>query len=109
VRRVCSNCEEEFELRPGKPGLIHLCEACSGPDEPRVGGFMHWAHKTAPELEITTMSKAKDLWAKTKRFGPGVTCCLTQSKVTAHKQLINAGIFDKDRDDEGTDKERKLA
>jgi len=30
--RVCVVCEEEFELRPGKPGFANRCPACSEPE-----------------------------------------------------------------------------
>ncbi len=29
--KVCVVCEEEFELRPGKPGFANRCPACSEP------------------------------------------------------------------------------
>jgi hypothetical protein len=30
--KICVVCEEEFELRPGKPGFANRCPACSEPD-----------------------------------------------------------------------------
>jgi hypothetical protein len=30
--RTCVICEEEFELRPGKPGFANRCPACSSPE-----------------------------------------------------------------------------
>ena len=30
--RTCVICEEEFELRPGKPGFANRCPACSTPE-----------------------------------------------------------------------------
>ena len=30
--RTCVICEEEFELRPGKPGFANRCPACSAAD-----------------------------------------------------------------------------
>ena len=30
--RVCAVCEEEFELKPGKPGFADRCPACSVPE-----------------------------------------------------------------------------
>lgn len=30
--KVCVLCEEEFELRPGKPGYANRCPTCSEPD-----------------------------------------------------------------------------
>lgn len=30
--RTCVICQEEFELRPGKPGFANRCPACSAAD-----------------------------------------------------------------------------
>ncbi len=30
--KICVVCEEEFELRPGKPGFANRCPECSAPD-----------------------------------------------------------------------------
>jgi len=30
--KVCSVCEEEFELKPDKPGFANRCPQCSPPD-----------------------------------------------------------------------------
>ena len=30
--KTCVICEEEFELRPGKPGFANRCPACSTPE-----------------------------------------------------------------------------
>ena len=30
--RTCVVCEEEFELKPDKPGFANRCPACSEPD-----------------------------------------------------------------------------
>jgi len=30
--RICSVCEEEFELKPDKPGFADRCPACSVPE-----------------------------------------------------------------------------
>ncbi len=30
--KTCVVCEEEFELRPGKPGFANRCPACSAAD-----------------------------------------------------------------------------
>jgi hypothetical protein len=30
--KVCVVCEEEFELKPDKPGYANRCPACSSPD-----------------------------------------------------------------------------
>ena len=31
--KICSVCEEEFELRPDKPGFADRCPACSTPEK----------------------------------------------------------------------------
>ena len=31
--KTCIVCEEEFELRPGKPGFANRCPSCSEPEE----------------------------------------------------------------------------
>jgi hypothetical protein len=31
--RVCVVCEEEFELKPDKPGFANRCPQCSAPEE----------------------------------------------------------------------------
>lgn len=49
---------------------------------------MVWSHKTAPEIEIKPMDEAKAFAKKTKRFGPGVTKCLTTSQYAAAAALI---------------------
>jgi hypothetical protein len=30
VIKTCKKCGEEFELKPGKPGLANVCEDCMG-------------------------------------------------------------------------------
>ncbi len=30
--KICSVCEEEFELKPDKPGFADRCPACSAPE-----------------------------------------------------------------------------
>ncbi len=30
--KVCVKCEEEFELKPGKPGFANRCPECSEPE-----------------------------------------------------------------------------
>ena len=30
--KVCSVCDEEFELKPDKPGFANLCPECSTPE-----------------------------------------------------------------------------
>jgi predicted amidophosphoribosyltransferase len=31
--KVCVVCQEEFELKPGKPGFANRCPECSEPEE----------------------------------------------------------------------------
>jgi hypothetical protein len=86
---ICRDCKEEFSPRPNKPGFINQCESCAT-DVPLLGGNMIWDHKTAPYIEIKSMVKAKSFAAMTKRFGVGVTQCLTQSKERDNKELGRA-------------------
>ena len=40
--KTCVVCEDEFELRPGKPGFANRCPACSEPDaegKPTAGDY----------------------------------------------------------------------
>ena len=36
--KTCAICEEEFELRPGKPGFANRCPECSEPDAATSAG-----------------------------------------------------------------------
>jgi len=36
--KVCVVCEEEFELKPGKPGFANRCPECSEPESANSGG-----------------------------------------------------------------------
>jgi hypothetical protein len=46
--KICVVCEEEFELKPGKPGFANRCPECSTP-EAMEGGDK--SHKSAEELQ----------------------------------------------------------
>jgi hypothetical protein len=35
--KVCVVCEEEFELKPGKPGFANRCPECSEPEADSTG------------------------------------------------------------------------
>ena len=35
--KVCVVCEEEFELKPGKPGFANRCPECSEPESSGTG------------------------------------------------------------------------
>lgn len=42
--KVCVVCEEEFELRPGKPGFANRCPECSAEDASEdAGGQSGWS------------------------------------------------------------------
>lgn len=36
--KTCIVCEEEFELRPDKPGFANRCPECSQPEATEAGG-----------------------------------------------------------------------
>ena len=36
--KVCVVCEEEFELKPDKPGFANRCPECSAPEAGETGG-----------------------------------------------------------------------
>lgn len=36
--KICVACEEEFELKPGKPGFANRCPECSEPEASASGG-----------------------------------------------------------------------
>jgi hypothetical protein len=46
--KVCVVCEEEFELKPGKPGFANRCPECSTPEAMESAGK---PHMTAEELQ----------------------------------------------------------
>jgi hypothetical protein len=85
IMRICVVCDEEFLLTPDKPGKINECARCATPGPPKVGGNMVWSHKTAPELEIKSMAEARRFAAQTRRFGAGVTACLTTKREDSGK------------------------
>ena len=37
-KRVCVECEQEFELKPDKPGLANRCPQCSVAEPDETGG-----------------------------------------------------------------------
>lgn len=81
---TCRTCSNPFTPYPNKPGYVNQCTTCAEEnmdnDVDLLGGNMVWHHKTAPELEIKYMVEAKKFAAKTRRFGFGVTCSLTECK-----------------------------
>ncbi len=36
--KTCVKCQEEFELRPGKPGFANRCPSCSEPEADEDAG-----------------------------------------------------------------------
>lgn len=46
--KVCVVCEEEFELKPDKPGFANRCPECSTPEEMEAAGK---PQMTAEELQ----------------------------------------------------------
>ena len=54
-KRNCAECEAEYTLMPGKPGLATHCPECSEGDEevPMVMAKVAWSGKHTMELEIT--------------------------------------------------------
>jgi hypothetical protein len=36
--KTCVLCQQEFELKPGKPGFANRCPACSEPEEEETAG-----------------------------------------------------------------------
>lgn len=70
------------EKLPNSPGYRNQCPNCSEKQEEpeHIGGNMIWDHKTAPELELKPMAKAKAFAKKTERFGAGVTKSITTSR-----------------------------
>jgi hypothetical protein len=102
--KTCRNCNEEFDPYPGKPGYIDQCEDCAK-DIPLLGGNMVWSHKTAPELEIKSMAQARSFARKTKRYGAGVTMCLTESKMVDPVTMgrMDPGVLDASKRGTGTE------
>jgi hypothetical protein len=39
--KICAVCEEEFELKPGKPGFANRCPECSAPEAGEDTGKEH--------------------------------------------------------------------
>lgn len=78
----CRDCGSMFTEKPNKPGYRDQCPECSlkQPEPEPIGGNMVWTHKTAPELELKPMHKAKEFAKKQERFGAGVTKCLTERR-----------------------------
>jgi len=62
--KVCAVCEEEFELKPDKPGFANRCPQCSAPEaeEPVAKGRMDAdVFKSSREANAARRQAIKDL------------------------------------------------
>jgi hypothetical protein len=62
--KVCAVCEEEFELKPDKPGFANRCPQCSslGTDEPVKKGRMDADElKSSREANAARRAAIKDM------------------------------------------------
>ncbi len=61
--KVCVVCEEEFELRPDKPGFANRCPECSAPEAAAEGGGKMDAEerKSLAEANEARRAAIKDL------------------------------------------------
>jgi len=62
--KVCVVCEEEFELRPDKPGFANRCPKCSAPDADAAAGKEHMdvdTLKSSREANAARRQAIKDL------------------------------------------------
>jgi hypothetical protein len=54
--KICVVCEEEFELRPDKPGFANRCPKCSAPEVDEQAGSK--AHMDADERKSVRETNA---------------------------------------------------
>jgi hypothetical protein len=60
--KVCVVCDEEFELKPGKPGFANRCPQCSEPEaEGPVGKVEADVLKTSREANAARRQAIKDM------------------------------------------------
>jgi hypothetical protein len=61
--KVCVVCQEEFELKPDKPGFANRCPACSVPDleEPLKESLDAVQRKTNSEVNEARRTAMRDL------------------------------------------------
>ena len=52
--KICSICDMEFSLYPGKPGLSNQCPDCSVERVTKLTGNMIYDHKTGASIQINT-------------------------------------------------------
>jgi hypothetical protein len=58
--KVCVVCEEEFELKPGKPGFANRCPQCSEPEADGPGAGVD-VLKTSREANAARRAAIKDM------------------------------------------------
>ena len=58
--KVCVVCEEEFELKPGKPGFANRCPQCSEPEADGTAGAVD-VLKTSREANAARRAAMKDM------------------------------------------------
>jgi hypothetical protein len=62
--KICVVCEEEFELKPDKPGFANRCPKCSAPEEDTSASNARMnadALKTSREANAARRQAIKDL------------------------------------------------
>ena len=60
--KTCVVCEEEFELRPDKPGFANRCPECSADDAREAASKSGaGANETNPEMNAERRKAMKDL------------------------------------------------
>lgn len=53
--KTCVVCDEEFELRPGKPGFANRCPKCSVPDDEETASDLDAGDREANEARRNAM------------------------------------------------------
>lgn len=76
---TCKDCSKDFIWFKGKPGYINQCVDCSD-DVLHLGGNMIWDHKTAPYIEIKSMTDAIIFAKKTSRRNCGPLSSIIERK-----------------------------
>jgi hypothetical protein len=60
--KVCVVCDEEFELKPGKPGFANRCPQCSEPEADAPAGKVEAdVLKTSREANAARRQAIKDM------------------------------------------------
>lgn len=58
--KICVECGEEFELKPGKPGFANRCPSCSEPEE-GSGATSHDGFRNDPEAQAARRQAMREL------------------------------------------------